>query len=474
MDLSDQQKSALRALPAVDGILEDKTLQSAIARRGRGLVTFHVRQVLQELRERIRVAAKGTDPLAFSSIDTVLIHVRDSLARDAEPLPRILNATGVILHSGLGRAPLSPYANNFVSRAGGYSLLEVDRENGERKARDSRAGALLSALTGAPASLVVNNNAAATLLILSTLGKGKVVVCSRGEMVEIGGSFRIPDICEASGCQLVSVGCTNKTHLSDYEEAITENTGALLVVHTSNYRIVGFTESPDLKELAQLARSRGIPLIHDLGSGSLLSPEELGFGDEPPVSASLRAGADVVCMSGDKLLGGPQAGIILGRADLVNKMRRHPLARALRVDKMTLAALEGTLQLFLDPDRLRENHPVIGLLTVTRAELYPRAETLRDRCLSEAPAGTEVTVVELESETGSGALPTQKIPSVGVTVHSNRWSAATLARHLRFANPGLFTRICDGRVSLDVRTLFPSEELEAADVIARTLRKHVP
>jgi L-seryl-tRNA(Ser) seleniumtransferase len=274
---------------------------------------------------------------------------------------------------------------------------------------------------------------------------------------------------EASGCRLVSVGATNKTHLHDYERAITAETAALLVVHTSNYRIVGFTASPALSAVAEVAHARGIPLIHDLGSGSLLSEEELGIGDEPPVQRSLDAGADVVCMSGDKLLGGPQAGIILGRRELVDRMRKDPLARALRIDKMTVAALEATLGLFLDRPRIRERHPVTRMLTATPESLRPRAEACARRIRDGVPAGVDVAVVPTTSEAGSGALPAQTIDSVAVAIASSAITPDALAKVLRYQTPGLFTRIHGGRILLDLRTLLPGEEMEAADLIIRVL-----
>ncbi len=408
-------RSLLRELPSVDRLLGHPALAAAIEAHGRGAILHHVRLVVEELRARL-LGGSATPDAVEHTTDALAGSVIQSLAREGEPLPRILNATGVILHSGLGRAPLPQSAVQALVRAGGYSLLEVDRERGERRARDSRAADLICRLTGAESALVVNNNAAATLLILNTLASGREVVCSRGELVEIGGSFRIPDVMEASGCRLVAVGTTNRTHLADFEAAITERTAALLVVHTSNYRIVGFTAVPALDEVAALARSRGLPCVHDLGSGSLLSPAELGVGDEPPAARSIQLGADVACMSGDKLLGGPQAGIIIGRRDLVERMRKSPLARAMRVDKMAIAALEATLRLFLDPDRLRERHPVIRMLTLSREDLRLRARALADGILAEAPAGTQAEIVEVDSEAGSGALPTLHIPSLAVAV----------------------------------------------------------
>lgn len=460
------RKSLLRQLPKVDALLEGAALADVVEARGRGLVGFHVRRTLERLRSAI-LSSNGTTPAVDP--ESVASAVRRSIDQDGEPLPRVLNATGVILHSGLGRAPVAPEAAAAATRAAGYSLLEVDRRAGDRHARDSRADELLCRITGAEAALVVNNNAAATLLILSALAQGREVVCSRGEMVEIGGSFRIPDVMEASGCELVAVGTTNKTHLRDYENAITDRTGALLVVHTSNYRIVGFTSAPPLAEISALAHERGLPCIHDLGSGSILSPEELGRGDEPPVSASFADGADIVCMSGDKLLGGPQAGIILGRADLVKKMRRHPLARALRIDKMTVASLEATLQLFLDKDRLRERHPVTRMLTAEPDDLRPRAEALRALIAEHAPEGTDAEVIDITSETGSGALPTLQIPSVAVAVRGSM-KPDVLARALRERHPAVFTRIHGDRVCLDLRTLLPGEEDEAGRIVAETLR----
>lgn len=461
---ADERKALLRQLPKVDALLDGEPLAALIEARGRGLVAYHVRRTLDGLRAQLLNGSGSVPALDAASVSRA---VSQSVARN-EPLPRVLNATGVILHSGLGRAPMAPVATDAIVRAGGYSLLEVDRKKGDRHARDSRAASMLCELTGAEAALVVNNNAAATLLILSTLAHGREVVCSRGEMVEIGGSFRIPDVMEASGCQLVSVGTTNKTHLADYERAISEDTGALLIVHTSNYRIVGFTSSPPLEDVSKLAHEHGLPCIHDLGSGSLLSPEELGMGDEPPVAKSFADGADVVCMSGDKLLGGPQAGIILGTKDLVAQMRRHPLARALRVDKMAVAALEATLALFLDRDRLFHDHPVTRMISQPAEVLRPRAEAMAASIRAGSPDGTTVEVIDITSETGSGALPTLQIPSAAVAI-TGTFSPDRLARALREHHPAVFTRIHEDRVCLDVRTLLPGEDDQAGAIVVEVL-----
>jgi L-seryl-tRNA(Ser) seleniumtransferase len=453
---------ALRRIPAVDRLLAVPELHGAMESRGRALVTFAARQVLQELRGELQQGSHSSDV----SLDAITRRVLRRLATEHTPLPRVLNGTGVILHSGLGRAPLAPATSAAIERARSYALLEVERNEGERHARDARAGALLKELTGAEAALVVNNNAAATLLILDTLGRGREVICSRGELVEIGGSFRIPEVMEASGARLIAVGATNKTHRADYERALSSETAALLVVHTSNYRILGFAEQPPLAELAELAHARGLPLIHDLGSGSLLGPEELGVGDEPPVRQSLAAGADVVCMSGDKLLGGPQAGIILGKRALIDRMRKSPLARAVRVDKFTIAALEATLQLFLDKPSLKQRHPVTRMLMAKPEDLLPDAELLR-RELLECPR-LRVEVVDIDSETGSGALPTLKLPSVAVAL-STSLAPQRLARLLRQQDPALFTRVSNERVCVDLRTVLPGEVPLVAAVVRTAL-----
>lgn len=467
-------RELLRALPKLDRLLDHPDLAAARERWGRGFVAHVLREQLDAMRHAI-LAGGPHAPEAHDLEDAALArHAMRTLEREHEPLPRILNGTGVLLNSGLGRAPVAGVAVEAMKRAGGYGLLEVDREAGDRLSRDTRAGRLLCALTGAEAALVVNNNAAATVLILSALGAGQEVICSRGEMVEIGGSYRIPDVMEASGCQLVEVGTTNKTHTRDYERAITDHTGALLVVHTSNYRIVGFTAAPPLSEVADLAHRHGLPAIHDLGSGSLLSPEELGFGDEPPVQHSFESGMDVVCMSGDKLLGGPQAGIILGKKEYVQRMRKHPLARALRVDKTTLAALEATLQLFFDRERLKQEHPVVRMLTQPADVLETRARALAEAAGSTLGPGTSLQPIALTSETGSGALPTLQIPSHGVSIHTTRCSPSKLGRALRFQTPGLFSRIVEDRVTIDLRTIFPDEDALIPDLIARTLEEIAP
>lgn len=460
------KQDLLRRVPAVQAVLDDPRIAAVAAEPGRrGAVAEAVRAELDATRARLLAGEAADAPGAAAVATAVLVR----LAGVARTLPRVLNATGVILHSGLGRAPMPAAAEGAVRDAHRYCLLEVDREKGERRARDTRCVELLKRLTGAEDGLVVNNNAAATVLILAAVARGREVICSVGELVEIGGSFRIPEVMEASGCALVAVGATNKTHLKDYARAIGPRTAALLVVHTSNYRVVGFSERPALSEIVALGRSAGLPTIHDLGSGSLLGPEALGLGDEPPVSASFAAGADLACLSGDKLLGGPQAGIVLGRKDLVRACREHPLARAFRVDKGRVAALEATLELFLDARTLDATHPVTAMLRAKPADLRPRAESLLRTLREAAGAGVVADVVDCASEAGSGALPALPIPSVGVAVVPPRGGPDAFAKALRAAPTPVFTVIRDGRVVLDVRTLTDAEAVEAGRVVAATL-----
>jgi L-seryl-tRNA(Ser) seleniumtransferase len=463
------RRRALRTIPSVTEILEHPAIAPLLAAPGRrGVVTESIRAELDVVRAALgrRAAADGGP-----GPDAVAASVVARLEREGRAMPRALNATGVVLHSGLGRAPLSPDAAAAVSGAAGYALLEVDREHARRRARDSRCVALMRRLTGAEDGLFVNNNAAATVLILNTVARKKEVVCSRGEMVEIGGSFRIPEVMEASGCKLVSIGATNKTRLSDYEAAIGPKCGALLVVHPSNFKVVGFSGRPALAEVCALGRKHEVPVIHDLGSGSILKPEELGVGDEPPVSASLKAGADLVCMSGDKLLGGPQAGIILGKKALVERCRANPLARAFRIDKLRVAAMEATLEAFLDPRALEARHPVTAMLRATPGVLRPRAEALRAAIVERAPGGVSTEVVACESEAGSGALPALAIPSAGVAVSVGGTTADALVRALRMEPTPLFAVVRAGRVLLDVRTLADAEVVEAAAIVAAAARK---
>jgi L-seryl-tRNA(Ser) seleniumtransferase len=418
---------------------------------------------LRDLPSVDELARTSEDPFAVEAARTVLARAREQIRAGAEPgdlgrqlvaeladaraprLRRVLNATGVIVHTNLGRAPLAEAALAHVSSAArGYSNLEYDLDAGARGSRQAHVGELLRRLTGAEAALVVNNNAAAVLLALAALAEGREVVVSRGELIEIGDGFRIPDVLARSGARLCEVGTTNRTRASDYEQAIGPETAVLLRVHQSNFRVVGFTELPPVEELSRVARSHELVLVDDLGSGALLD-----LGDEPTARASLAAGADLVCFSGDKLLGGPQAGIVVGRADLVEQLRRHPLQRALRADKLTLAALEGTLRLALEtPDEV----PVLRMLREPAESVRKRAERLA------ALVGGEVE--ETVARAGGGALPLAELPSFACAVEEE------LGGKLRTGEPPVVGIVRDGRLLLDCRTLTDDEADEVAQAIA--------
>jgi len=421
----------LRDLPSVDELAraEDDPLAVTAAR-----------EVLARAREEI---AAGVDPGDLPS------RLRDAIAREREPsLKRVLNATGVIVHTNLGRAPLPGSALDHVAEiARGYSNLEYEVDAGARGSRQDHAASILRRLTGAEAALVVNNNAAAVLLALAALAAGREVLVSRGELIEIGDGFRIPEVLESSGARLVEVGTTNRTRVADYERAAGPDTALVLRVHQSNFRVLGFTERPAPADLAALGRRLGVPVVDDLGSGAFVE-----VGDEPTARAALAAGADLVCFSGDKLLGGPQAGIVVGRAELVERLRRHPLQRALRVDKLTLAALEATLLLYLDPARALREVPVLRMIHEDAAAVRSRAERLA------AAVGGEVE--ETAARVGGGALPLAALPSFACAVEES------LAAPLRMGTPAVVGIVRDGRLLLDCRTLTDAEADEVAAAVA--------
>jgi L-seryl-tRNA(Ser) seleniumtransferase len=421
----------LRDLPSVDELargLDDPLAVDA------------ARAVLDRARAQIRAGAEPGDLRA--ALETEIE------AQRAPRLRRVLNATGVIVHTNLGRAPLAPEALERVTAVGiGYSNLEYSLEEGARGSRQAHVAAILSQLTGAEAALVVNNNAGAVLLALAALAEGREVLVSRGELIEIGDGFRIPDVLARSGARLVEVGTTNRTRTSDYERAIGTETALILRVHQSNFRVVGFTERPRLAELAQVASRGGLPLVDDLGSGALVA-----LHDEPSARESLAAGADLVCFSGDKLLGGPQAGIVVGRAELVERLRRDPLQRALRADKLTLAALEGTLALYLDPARARTALPVLRMVDESPAGVRARAERLA--------ALVGGTIEETVARVGGGALPLVELESFACAVEES------VARPLRLGEPPVVGVVRDGRLLLDCRTLAEDEVEGVAAAVA--------
>ena len=422
---------------------------------------------LRDLPSVDELARGKDDPLAVDAARIVLARAREEIQAGADPgdlearlrdeletartarLRRTLNATGVVVHTNLGRAPLAEAALERVREVGrGYSNLEYDLSAGTRGSRQDHVAGILRRLTGAEAALVVNNNAAAVLLALAALAEGRDVLVSRGELIEIGDGFRIPDVLVRSGARLVEVGTTNRTRAGDYEQAIGPETAALLRVHQSNFRLVGFTELPSVAELARVAQRHELPLIDDLGSGALARVE-----DEPSVRESLEAGADLVCFSGDKLLGGPQAGIVVGRPDLVERLRRHPLQRAVRADKLTLAALEGTLALYLEPERALEEIPVLRMA-------LEDAEAVRGRAarLAELTGGE---VEETVGRIGGGALPLAELPSFACAVEEE------LAAPLRAGEPPVVGVVRDGRLLLDCRTLSEAEVDEVAAAVSR-------
>jgi len=451
----------LRNLPAVDELLRRAEIAALVAREGHAVVTDALRAVLGRLRTEVsegRLDAAGIE-LALAGIAAATEkQLRQSLAYALRP---VINATGVILHTNLGRAPLSDAAVARIAEvATGYSNLEFDLTSGERGKRDVHADRLFRRLLDPDATLgvatvVVNNNAAAVLLALNTLAEGGEVVVSRGELVEIGGSFRIPDVMAKSGAVLKEVGTTNRTRLADYERAITERTKLLLRVHRSNFEIVGFTEQPALAELAALGKSRGISVMEDLGSGALLDLAALGVASEPGVVESLRAGVDLVTYSGDKLLGGPQAGILSGKADLVARIRSNPIFRALRVDKLTYAALEATLLAYVRQDH--ESIPALCMMRLPAGEIRTRAEALAARLAKSSPR-LKVEVVEGESVIGGGSTPGARLPTWLLAVTAEGLSADELSARLRAADPPVIARVEEGRVLLDLRTVFPEQD----------------
>jgi len=459
------QRSILRQLPSVDVLAQRCVEANGVGRLARQLLLEAVREVLDRKRQQILAA---DTPEALSTIEVgpeaLVAEVAAWLARAHEPhFQRVINATGVVLHTNLGRALLSRAAvENVAELASHYSNLEFDLARGERGSRYVAVVGLLRRLTGAEDALVVNNNAAAVLLALQALSAGREVIVSRGELIEIGGSFRIPDIMRSSGAILHEVGTTNKTHLADYQEAITDRTALLLKVHTSNYRILGFTEAVPRRALVELGAASHLPVMEDLGSGNLIDLGRYGLDQEPTVSEVIRAGVDIVTFSGDKLLGGPQAGLIVGKKRYVEVLKRHPLNRAVRIDKMTLAALEATLRHYLDPDAAVREIPTLRMLTAPLAQVNRRAQRLLRQLKGMLPAGWSVSVQTDTAEVGAGALPLAKIPTRVLAVRSANASAAELERRFRQQRPAVLGRIQQNTLLLDMRTV---QDQELADIV---------
>ena len=457
----------MSCMPSVDEVLELQVTRRLLEDRRRSHVVGLIRTVLDELRQELLRSGEGgqdTDTEPAPQRAALLARAGHDLERAAEAWERsslrpAINATGVVLHTGLGRAPLAPTAVQAIQMAAeNYCSLELDLESGARGSRLDHVEGLLRDLTGCEAAAVVNNNAGAVLLILNALALGREVVVSRGELVEIGGAFRMPDIIEASGARLREVGTTNRTHLRDYEDAIGEDTGLLLAVHPSNYRVRGFTAAVSLPELVSLSRQAGVPLVYDLGGGVLEDLEHWNLPAEPVVGDSLAAGVDLVSFSGDKVLGGPQAGIIAGKAPLMESIRRSPMMRALRCDKLILAALEATLRLYTcPPGALRQALPVLRMMTEPSEEVKARAEAVVTALSDDAAERLRPQVTESRAQAGSGALPLEELPSWVVALEPRGGSADELGQRLRLGTPAVVGRISRDRVLLDIRTVQAGE-----------------
>jgi L-seryl-tRNA(Ser) seleniumtransferase len=447
----------LRAIPSVDRVLGTDLARSALIRFERNYVTASVRAVLDEIRQQLSSGAAGAAP---SPEKVMQLAVARMEAQQPSTLRRVINATGVVLHTNLGRALLAePAVRAAVQAASGAVNLEYDLERGERGERDAHVAEDLRALTGAEAATVVNNNAAAVLLALNTLADGREVIVSRGELIEIGGSFRIPDVMAKSGAQLREIGTTNRTHLQDYAAAINQQTALLLKVHTSNYRIVGFTSTVSLPDLVQLGHERGLPAMEDLGSGALVDLSVYGLPREPVVAERVRSGADVVTFSGDKLLGGPQCGVIVGRHELIDRIRRNPLKRALRCDKLTLAALAATLRLYRTAPDLTHVLPTLRWLTRPIAEMDTVGRTAVQLLRAALGDTFRMELENSESEIGSGALPVETLPTKVISITHAQHGAQHIARLFRGSTPPIIGRVQSGRFLLDLRGIFQPEEL---------------
>ena len=441
-----------RSIPKTDILLENEEIKKLIEKYSRDTVMESIHVEMDKLRKYI--GQSDDEEKAKKQIELLIPHIEMTVTAMHTPNMRmVINATGTVLHTNLGRAPIGQKHMERVAQiATGYSNLEYNLEAGKRGERYSHFEKLLCKITGAEAAMAVNNNAAAVMLILSSIAKGGEVVVSRGELVEIGGKFRVPDVMEQSGATLVEVGTTNKTHYSDYEEAITEETKALLKVHTSNYRIVGFTDSVGIDELVPLAKERDIPVIEDLGSGVLIDLSKYGITYEPTVQESIRKGADVVCFSGDKLLGGPQAGIIIGKKKYIDIMKKNQLTRALRIDKFTAATLELVLQEYLSEENAIKNLPVLRMITKPLEEIKKDARDL-SRMLKRANLPAKIEVVPCESQIGGGSLPLERIPSMAVTIRPDKISVPEFEERLRHLPVPVIPRVVNDTVLMDVRTL---------------------
>ena len=445
--------------PKVDKLIETESVKELINKYPRDLVVDFIRDHLEELRVEISQMEKK-NLLSFKlKQEEIVSIIREKLVLSLKPkLRRVINGAGIILNTGLGRAPLSKQAQQaLIDVTNGFSSVEIDLPSGGRGNRHDLVEDLLVKLTGAEAAAIVNNNAAATMLILNTLSFGKEAVVSRGELITIGGSFRIPDIMEKSGAIMKEIGTTNHTKAWEYENALNENTGLLLKVHTSNYKVVGFVSETSLHELVEIGKKHDVPVMHDLGSGMLFDLSQYGLPKEPVVSESIKIGADVVSFSGDKLLGGPQAGIIVGKKKYIDIIKRNQLSRALRSGKLTFAALEATLRLFFDKEKLIKAHPALNFMLRTKSELREKAIELSSGLNSVLKNKGETEIINGISEIGGGSLATESLPTVLVNLKIGEMSPEELGKKLRLSDPPIITRIVKDRIVFDLRTLFEDE-----------------
>ena len=463
----------LSRIPNVDRILAEPEMVQLENRVPRGIILEAVRRGLDHLRQRIITARNPRDlDESIFSFENLLPHFLEEIENQVNPkLKRVINATGVVIHTNLGRSLLHEGAIEHIAQVSRhYSNLEFDLNQGKRGSRYSHVEEILCRLTGAEAAIVVNNNAAAVLLVLNTLADGKEVIVSRGQLVEIGGAFRIPDVMKRSGAILREVGTTNRTHLSDYEKAIGEHTGLILKVHTSNFRIVGFTADVELRELAELSHSQRLPIMEDLGSGCLIDLSKYGLDWEPTVQEAIKEGADIVTFSGDKLMGGPQAGIILGKGEYIQRIKVNPLNRALRIDKLTLAGLESTLLIYLDEAKAIREIPTLRMLTYSRDELRKKAQGLSRKIRANIPVGMRVGVRDDVSQVGGGAYPVQLLPTYVVTLKPDHGSVNQLEERLREGKPPIIARVSKEEVLLDVRTIGDDEGNLIVDGIEKSIK----
>ena len=452
-------------LPSVDEVLSQKEIEELIEKYPRSIVLESIREVIDINRKTIVAIKTEEEAEKFSLTIEKVIEETERKARDnyALSLKKVINGTGTVLHTNLGRSLISEKIKDEIwTAASRYSNLEYDLEKGERGSRYVHLTDMIKRLTGAEDVLVVNNNAAAVMLVLSTMAKGGEAIVSRGELVEVGGSFRIPSVMALSGADLVEIGATNKTHLKDYEEAITENTRALMKVHTSNYRIMGFTESISVAELVELGKKYDLPVIEDLGSGVFIDLSKYGLEYEPTVLDSIHRGADIVTFSGDKMLGGAQAGIIVGKKKYISAMKKNQLTRALRVDKLTICALEATLRMYLDEEEAVKNIPTLNMITMPMEELERKANLLYAE-IEKLNLDADVHIEECLSQVGGGSMPLETMKSRGIAITPNNMNVSTLERKLRLSDSHIIARVYDNKYVLDVRTIFEDEFVDVAN-----------